>query len=197
MKKNGYTPLIIIAILGVCGYFLVKSKSASVTEDGSKKVGKQQITINGYYGYEVTLPDGYFIESSKWPKNDNYLGKSIVKDLSNNELLTISYGTNGWASQTNHQNIDGVNFEVTNSPLTCDGRVGYPTDEIAPNSDNPNLERELTVEIIVGCEGKDKALQSKVIQELINSIKWSSGLKDVLSGKKPTLYIPNTKFGGE
>lgn len=200
MKKNGFTfifIILLIAILGACIYIFMKPKSASVSEVGIKKFGKQQIAINGNYGYEVTIPDGYSIENYNWSKNDNYLGNSVVRDSSNNELLSISYGSNGWVSQENHQKIDGVNFEVTNNPLSCVGGsgVGYPIDVVGPFSDNPNLESSLSVEIIVECGGKDKISQSKATYELINSIKWSPELKNVLSGKTPTIYIPNTRFG--
>jgi hypothetical protein len=190
-----------VGILGVGYYCLRGTTIPSWVGDNSKQVGKQQITINGNYGYELTVPDGYYIESSKWAGNNAYLSKSVIRDFSNNKLLTITYGANGWEpNNLSYQNIDGVAFEVIGGPLACgviSGTVGYPKDEIPPSSDNPNLENQLTVEIIVGCEGKNKELQSKTIQKLVDSIKWSPELKNVLSGRKPTFYIPRTKFGGE
>ena len=196
------------------GYYFLKSKSTQSltpltqsqkkldTASNERKIGKQQIIINGNYGYEVTLPDDYYLENFNWLNNKGYLRETVIKDFSNNALLTITYGANGWETHdVTYQNIDGVSFEVLSGPLACGvatGTVGYPkVNPIVPERPNPNLENILTVEIIVNCEGKDATLQSKAIQELVDSIKWSTRLKEILTGKAQTVFIPGSRFGGE
>lgn len=207
-SEKGFAPIILLIVLLIIGtagigyFYIIRSNSktesatpASTTPAIPKNTpqtnGSREVSVSGAYKYEITIPEGYVFNDENWGPEGR--GASI-KDKSGVTLLKLFYYPTGWVSPDieGKFSIDGVDFTLhNNNSLNCSSPI-YPKSQKFQPYDITKGQIVYSFEVVPVCGATQQNPNinnpelDRLVQQTVQSIKFSSEFKKVLSGEVTT-----------